>query len=329
MTQFPQTRLRRLRQNASIRQMVREHSLKPADFIQPFFILEGKQEKQAIASMPDIYRQTIDYLIEDVRECYDLGMRAVALFPVTPLSLKTDDATEALNPDNLMCRAISALKQTVPEMMLITDVALDPYTLHGHDGILDDKGYMLNDATITILVQQALNQARAGADIIAPSDMTDGRIGKIRDALEEKEFPNTLIMSYSAKYASSFYGPFRDAVGSEGNLIGDKKTYQMDFAGSKEALREIEMDIQEGADMVIIKPAMPYLDIVKSASERFSIPIYVYQVSGEYAMVCAASQCGFLNRSAVIYESLMAFKRAGATGIITYFAKEFLNMNNL
>ena len=323
-SQYPRTRLRRLRMHHSLRTMVQDVALRPSDVIQPFFIIEGEAQKEEIGSMAGIHRYSLDLLLEEVQECYDLGMRAVALFPVTPIAKKDNQGTEALNPNNLMCRAIRLLKENIPDMMLITDVALDPYTLHGHDGVLDQDGLMQNDATIDILVKQSLLQAEAGADIIAPSDMTDGRIGVIRDAFEQAGFHNICIMSYAAKYASAFYGPFRDAVGSASSLKSDKKNYQMDYHNSDEALKEIEMDILEGADMVIVKPGMAYLDIIVRAKAEFNIPLFAYQVSGEYAMLDGAIKQGLFDRKTIIYESLIAFKRAGCTGILTYFAKEFL-----
>ncbi|MEM6603907.1 MAG: porphobilinogen synthase [Pseudomonadota bacterium] len=320
---FPNCRMRRLRSSASIRDMVAETSLSASDLIQPYFILEGAHQKEAISSLPGQYRFSIDLLIEEVQQCYDLGICAVALFPVLSPDLKDKNGSEALNPDNLICRAIRALKDAVPDMLLVTDIALDPYTSHGHDGLIDANGYMQNDETIDILIGQSLNQARAGADILAPSDMTDGRIGKIRAELENEKLHNTMLMSYAAKYASHFYGPFRDAVGSNTALKTDKSYYQMDFRNSDEALREIALDLQEGADMIIIKPGMPYLDVIQRAAKAFSVPIFAYQVSGEYAMLHnGAIECGF-DRDKIIFESLIAFKRAGCTGILSYFAKEF------
>jgi len=324
---FPYTRPRRLRRTESLRYMVQETYLRSSDLIQPFFILEGEGQKEEVVSMKGIYRYSIDLLIDEVKECYDLGMRAVALFPVTPETLKNDLGCEALNENNLMCRAIRALKQEVPDMVLITDVALDPYTAHGHDGVLDENGIMKNDETIEILVKQACLQADAGADIIAPSDMTDGRVGLIREALEKNNLQNTSLMSYAAKYASSFYGPFRDAVGSSGALKSDKKNYQMDFHNSDEALKEIEMDLSEGADMIIVKPGMAYLDIIRRAKDHFNVPTYAYQVSGEYTMISNAADAGLFHRQAIIYENLIAFKRAGCTGILSYFAQEVLKNN--
>lgn len=320
---YPATRLRRLRANAWARRLVREHSLSVSDLIYPVFVLEGEDRCEPIASMPSVERLSIDRLVSACAEWVELGIPALALFPVTPLEAKSLTAEEAWNPNGLAQRATRALKAAYPELGIITDVALDPFTVHGQDGILDASGYVLNDVTVAALVKQALSQADAGADIVAPSDMMDGRIGAIREALEAAGHVNVSILSYAAKYASSYYGPFRDAVGSAGNLKGGNKySYQMDPANSNEALHEVAMDIAEGADMVMVKPGMPYLDVVKAVKDQFAVPTFAYQVSGEYAMHVAAFQNGWLAREAVILESLMAFKRAGADGILTYFAPE-------
>ena len=320
---YPATRLRRLRANAWARRLVREHSLSVNDLIYPVFVLEGEDRCEPIASMPGVERMSIDRLVTACAEWVELGIPALALFPVTPLEAKSLTAEEAWNPNGLAQRATRALKAAYPELGIITDVALDPFTVHGQDGILDASGYVLNDVTVAALVKQALSQADAGADIVAPSDMMDGRIGAIREALEAAGHVNVSILSYAAKYASSYYGPFRDAVGSAGNLKGGNKySYQMDPANSDEALHEVAMDIAEGADMVMVKPGMPYLDVVKAVKDQFAVPTFAYQVSGEYAMHVAAFQNGWLAREAVILESLMAFKRAGADGILTYFAPE-------
>ena len=320
---FPASRLRRMRASDFSRRLMAEHQLTVNDLIYPMFIIEGDNERQSIASMPGIERLTLDLLLQEARELADLGIPAIALFPVTPAEQKSLDAAEAWNPDGLAQRAVRLLKQHVPELGIITDVALDPFTTHGQDGIIDDDGYVLNDITTEALVKQALSHAAAGADIVAPSDMMDGRIGAIREALEDAGFVNTRIMAYSAKYASSYYGPFRDAVGSAGNLKGgNKKSYQMDPANSNEALREVAFDLEEGADIVIVKPVMPYLDIVRRVKDEFGVPTFAYQVSGEYAMHMAAIQNGWLAEQPVIMESLLAFKRAGADGILTYFAKK-------
>jgi porphobilinogen synthase len=286
------------------------------------FVIEGTNQKQSIASMPDVERFSLDLLVEQAREVYELGIPALALFPVISADKKSDDAKEAYNPDGLLQRTVRTLKQALPNLGLITDVALDPFTSHGQDGLIDDSGYVLNDETIAVLVKQALSHAEAGADIVAPSDMMDGRIGAIRQALETERHINTRILAYSAKYASSFYGPFRDAVGSAGNLgKGNKYSYQMDPANSDEALREVELDLQEGADMVMVKPGMPYLDIIRRVKDEFGVPTFAYQVSGEYAMLKAASLNGWLDEKAVVLESLLAFKRAGSDAILTYYAK--------
>jgi len=320
---FPASRLRRMRQHDFSRRLMAEHQLTVDDLIYPMFIIEGDNQREAIASMPGIERLTLDLLLQEAKELVALGIPAIALFPVTPADKKTLMAEEAYNPDALAQRAVRLLKQHVPELGIITDVALDPFTTHGQDGIIDESGYVQNDITTDILVKQALSHAAAGADIVAPSDMMDGRIGAIREALEAEGYHNTKILAYSAKYASAYYGPFRDAVGSAGNLKGgNKKSYQMDPANSNEAMREVAQDLEEGADMVMVKPGMPYLDIVRRVKTEFGVPTFAYQVSGEYAMHMAAIQQGWLAEEAVVMESLLAFKRAGADGILTYFAKK-------
>jgi porphobilinogen synthase len=320
---FPNTRMRRLRANTFTRDLVRENSLTVKDLIYPMFVLEGKNQREKINSMPGIERLSIDLLVKEAKLLHKLGIPAVALFPVTPKSAKSLDAHEAWNPEGLAQRAVKALKNAVPELGVITDVALDPFTTHGQDGLIDKNGYVLNDATIDALVKQALSHAQAGADIVAPSDMMDGRIGAIRSVLEANSFVNTAILAYSAKYASSYYGPFREAVGSAGNLgKGNKYSYQMDPANSDEALHECALDLAEGADIIMVKPGMPYLDIVRRVKDELKAPTFVYQVSGEYAMHVAAFEKGWLNREAVMLESLLAFKRAGADAILTYFAKD-------
>jgi porphobilinogen synthase len=320
---FPAHRPRRMRRDDWSRRLMQENHLSASDFIYPVFLLEGKGLSQAVASMPGISRVSLDLLLPVAQECVDLGIPVLALFPVIDASLKTPDGKEAFNPNGLIPTAVRELKKHFPTLGIMTDVALDPYTSHGQDGVLDDQARILNDETTAILVQQAVAQAEAGVDIVAPSDMMDGRIGKIREALEQKKLIHTRIMAYSAKYASAFYGPFRDAVGSAKNLgKADKKTYQMDYANTDEALREVGLDISEGADMVMVKPGMPYLDVVRRVKEEFNYPTYAYQVSGEYAMLKAAAQNGWLDHDAVMMESLMAFKRAGANGILTYFALE-------
>ncbi len=314
-------RPRRLRRHAFSRRLAREHQLRCDHLIYPVFVLEGEQRTEAVASMPGVERMSIDLLVERAGDWQALGIPAVALFPVTPQSAKSEDAREAWNPDGLAQRAVRALKAAHPELGVITDVALDPFTTHGQDGLIDDSGYVLNDETVDVLIRQALSHAEAGADVVAPSDMMDGRIGAIRAALEKAGYRNTAILAYSDKYASSFYGPFRDAVGSAANLGGGNKyTYQMDPANSDEALHEVELDLDEGADMVMIKPGMPYLDIVRRVKDHFGRPTAVYQVSGEYAMLKAASQNGWLDEKAVVLESLTAFVRAGADAILTYYA---------
>ncbi|MES3039900.1 MAG: porphobilinogen synthase [Pseudomonadota bacterium] len=320
---YPATRLRRIRANAWARRLVRENSLSANDLIYPVFVLDGVDRCEPVASMPGVERLSIDRLVAACAEWVALGIPALALFPVTPAEAKSLQAEEAWNPDGLAQRATRALKAAYPDLGIITDVALDPFTVHGQDGILDDNGYVLNDITVAALVKQAVSQADAGADIVAPSDMMDGRIGAIRAALEAAGHVNVSILSYAAKYASSYYGPFRDAVGSASNLKGgNKNSYQMDPANADEALHEVALDIAEGADMVMVKPGMPYLDVVKAVKDQFAMPTFAYQVSGEYAMHVAAFQNGWLNREAVILESLLAFKRAGADGILTYFAPE-------
>ena len=320
---FPGHRSRRMRRDDWSRRLMQENSVSANDFIYPVFLLEGKGKSEAVASMPGVNRISLDLLFNVAQECVELGIPVLALFPVIDAALKTPDGKEAYNPKGLVPSAVTELKKRFPNLGIMTDVALDPYTSHGQDGVLDEHGRILNDETTAILVQQAVAQAEAGVDIVAPSDMMDGRIGKIREALEQKNLIHTRIMAYSAKYASAFYGPFRDAVGSAKNLgKADKKTYQMDFANGDEALREVALDISEGADMVMVKPGMPYLDIVRRVKAEFDYPTYAYQVSGEYAMLKAAAQNGWLDHDAVMMESLLAFKRAGANGILTYFALE-------
>jgi len=319
---YSATRMRRMRRCDFSRRLMRENDLSTDDLIYPMFVIEGENKRETVASMPGVERLSIDQLLIEAKQCFDLGIPAIALFPVVSQDKKSDDAAEAYNPDGLAQTAVSALKKALPELGVITDVALDPYTLHGQDGLIDDSGYVLNDETVQILVKQALSHAKAGADIVAPSDMMDGRIGAIRQALESDGFIHTRILAYSAKYASSFYGPFRDAVGSSANLgSGNKKGYQMDPANSDEALREVELDIQEGADMFMVKPGLPYLDIVRRVKDTFAVPTYAYQVSGEYAMLKAAAQNGWLDEKATVMESLLSMKRAGADGILTYYAK--------
>jgi porphobilinogen synthase len=313
--------MRRLRRHDWSRRLVAETQLSAADFIWPLFVIDGRNRREAVATMPGVERLSVDLIAGAAEEAAKLGIPVVALFPNTDPSLKTDDGREALNADNLVCRAVRAIKKAVPEIGVLCDVALDPYTSHGHDGVLIGD-YVANDESVALLVRQALVQAEAGCDIIAPSDMMDGRVGAIRAALEENGFRNTLIMAYAAKYASAFYGPFRDAVGSAKALTGDKRTYQMDPANGDEAMREIALDLAEGADMVMVKPGLPYLDIVRRAKETFGVPTFAYQVSGEYAMLMAAAERGFLDHDGVMLESLIAFKRAGANGILTYFARD-------
>jgi porphobilinogen synthase len=319
--QYPSGRPRRLRRDSFTRNLVREHALQVNDLIYPVFVLDGQGQRQSVGSMPGVDRLSLDLLLPVAEECVRLGVPVMALFPVIDASLKDPEGREAYNPDGLVPRVVRALKERFPELGVLTDVALDPYTSHGQDGLLDERGYIRNDDTVEVLKLQALAQAEAGVDIVAPSDMMDGRIGAIRQALEAKGHVHTRIMAYSAKYASAFYGPFRDAVGSSKTLgKADKKTYQMDPGNSDEALREVAMDIAEGADMVMVKPGMPYLDIVRRVKDEFRIPTFAYQVSGEYAMLKAAAQNGWLDHDAVMMESLLAFKRAGADGVLTYFA---------
>lgn len=315
---YPMLRMRRLRRHDWTRRLVAENTLSPADFIWPLFVAE---KRGAVASMPGVERLTVEDVVAAAEEAAKLGIPVIALFPYTDVSRKTPEGREALNQDNLVCRAVRAIKKAVPEVGVLCDVALDPYTDHGHDGVLRD-GYVANDETVDVLVKQALVQADAGCDIIAPSDMMDGRVGAIRDALENKGFKDTLIMAYAAKYASAFYGPFRDAVGSAKALTGDKRAYQMDPANGDEALREVALDLAEGADMVMVKPGMPYLDLVRRVKDTFHVPTFAYQVSGEYSMLMAAIERGWLERDRVILESLLGFKRAGASGILTYFAHD-------
>ena len=320
--QYPRVRMRRMRRDEFSRGLMRETTLTPADFIWPVFVIEGSKQRVAVPSMPGVERLTVDELLREAEAVVGLGVPAVALFPVTPAEAKSLDGREAWNPDGLAQRAVRALKEALPGLGVVTDVALDPFTTHGQDGIIDETGYVMNDVTVEALVKQALSHAEAGADVVAPSDMMDGRIGAVRDALEASGHVHTKILAYSAKYASGFYGPFRDAVGSSGNLgKGNKYTYQMDPANSNEALREVELDLDEGADMVMIKPGMPYLDIVRRVKDRFGVPTFVYQVSGEYAMLMAAARNGWLDEHAVVLESLTSIKRAGADGILTYFAR--------
>lgn len=320
--QFPGIRMRRMRRDDFSRRLMRESRLSIDDLIYPLFVLEGKGRREPVSSMPGIDRVSIDELLKEAEQLLEMGIPAVALFPVVPDEKKSDDAAEAYNPDGLAQRAVRALKEHLPKLGVITDVALDPFTRHGQDGLVDDTGYVLNDETVEVLMNQSLSHADAGADVVAPSDMMDGRIGAIRNALENAGYRNTRILAYSAKYASSFYGPFRDAVGSASALGGGNKySYQMDPANSDEALWEVSLDLEEGADMVMIKPGMPYLDIVRRVKDTFGAPTFVYQVSGEYAMLMAAARNGWLDEKSVVLESLLAFKRAGADGILTYFAK--------
>ena len=319
--QFPQKRMRRVRKDDFSRRMVRENRLSPDDFIYPVFVIEGHNRTEVVPSMPGVERMTLDRLLPVAEKCLKLGVPAMALFPVIDPALKTLNGKEAMNADGLIPRVVAALKKNFPELGVMTDVALDPYTSHGQDGVIDDNGYIINDVTLEILCKQALTQAESGVDIVAPSDMMDGRIGAIRKALDESKHIHTKIMAYSAKYASGFYGPFRDAVGSATNLgKGNKMTYQMDPANSNEALWEVGLDLQEGADMVMVKPGMPYLDILRRVKDEFQAPTFVYQVSGEYAMLQAAFKNGWLDENKCVLESLLAFKRAGADGILTYFA---------
>ncbi len=320
--QFPATRMRRMRRDDFSRRLMRESTLTAADLIWPVFVLDGEQRREAIPSMPGVERLSLDLLIEEAREAHRLGIPALALFPVVDQGLKSELAEESYNANGLVQRSVRALKEAVPELGIMTDVALDPYTIHGQDGIIDDSGYVLNDRTVETLLKQALSHAEAGADVVAPSDMMDGRIGEIRQVLEQEHLHNVRIMAYSAKYASRYYGPFRDAVGSAANLgKADKRTYQMDPANSDEALHEVALDLAEGADMVMVKPGMPYLDVVRRIKDELKVPTYAYQVSGEYAMHMAAFDNGWLDADEVMLESLVCFKRAGADGILTYFAK--------
>jgi porphobilinogen synthase len=321
ISSFPNSRLRRTRVTGWSRAMVRENMLSPADLIWPLFVTEGEGVEEPIATLPGVSRWSVDQIVMRAAEAIELGIPCIALFPNTQADRRTEDGAEAFNPDNLMCRAIRAIKQAHGDQIgVLTDVALDPYTTHGQDGLINDDGYVVNDDTVAVLVDQAINQANAGADIIAPSDMMDGRVGAIRKALEMNGHHNVQIMSYAAKYASAFYGPFRDAVGSRGLLKGNKKCYQMDPANTDEAMREVAMDIAEGADSVMVKPGLPYLDIVRRVRERFDVPVFAYQVSGEYAMIEAAAAVGAGDRDALVLETLMAFKRAGCSGILTYHA---------
>lgn len=326
---FPITRMRRMRRDEFSRELMRETTLTPADLIQPYFVMEGNDASEPVPSMPGVERLTIDRLVDKAKHLNSLGVPAIVLFPVVTMDKKTPGAEEAFNPNGLVQRAVSAVRTAVPELGVITDIALDPYTSHGQDGLIDEDGYVVNDDTVAVLTKQALSHAAAGAQVVAPSDMMDGRIGAIRVAMEQEGYTNLRILAYSAKYASSFYGPFRDAVGSAGALgSGNKFSYQMDPANSDEALREVALDIEEGADMVMIKPGLPYLDVLQRVKERFAVPTYVYQVSGEYAMLCAASQNGWLDHRSTVLEALIAFKRAGADGVLSYFSQtvaEWLN----
>jgi porphobilinogen synthase len=319
MPGYPRTRMRRNRQHDWSRRLVAERALTVDDLIWPVFVIEGENASEPVASLPGVERHTIDRAVALAREAAALRIPVIALFPMTPAERRTDDGREAWNPDNLVCRATAAIKDAVPDIGILCDVALDPYTSHGHDGLVED-GRILNDATIEALIRQALVQARAGCDIIAPSDMMDGRVGAIRTALDEEGFDATQIMAYAAKYASAFYGPFRDAIGTAATLKGDKRTYQMDPANGDEALRQVERDVEEGADMVMVKPGLPYLDILGRVKEAFGLPTFAYQVSGEYSMIRAAAQNGWIDGDKAMMESLIAFKRAGADGIVTYFA---------
>jgi porphobilinogen synthase len=325
---FPYLRMRRGRSSPWMRAMLAENRLHPSDFIWPLFVCEGRDREEPIGSLPGVSRWSIDRLGAKAKEAAALGIPCIALFPNTPNELRTDRAEEALNKDNLICRAVRTIKDAVPEIGVLTDVALDPYTSHGHDGLVDDTGYVLNDDTVQVLRDQALVQAEAGADIVAPSDMMDGRVAAIREALEEAGHQNVAIMAYAAKYASAFYGPFREAVGSQGRLKGDKRTYQMDPANIEEALREVELDLAEGADFVMVKPGLPYLDVVARVKDAFGVPTFVYQVSGEYAMIEHAAAAGAGDRNALIFETLLAFKRAGATGVLTYHALDAARLIN-
>lgn len=322
---YPATRMRRNRHSDWSRRLVSENTLSVDDLIWPVFVIDGKNKREAISSLPGVDRLSVDLIVEAAKQAADLGIPVISLFPNTPTELRTEDGREAINPENLVCRAVRAIKANVPNIGIMCDVALDPYTSHGHDGLLDGEE-ILNDATLDILVQQSLILVQAGCDIIGPSDMMDGRVAAIRGALEAENHTNTQIMAYAAKYASAFYGPFRDAVGSTGALKGDKRTYQMDYGNTDEAIREVRMDLAEGADMIMVKPGMPYLDIVRRLKDEFAVPTFSYQVSGEYAMLMAAAQNGWLDEDRVIIESLTAFKRAGADGILTYFALRVAKM---
>ena len=322
-SQYPKSRMRRMRADQFSRDLLRENQISVSDLIYPVFVKEGNGQREKINSMPGIERLSVDNLIKEAKQIHKLGIPSIAIFPVVPIEKKSDQAEEAFNPNGLAQKAIKALKDTLPDLGVISDVALDPFTSHGQDGLIDDEGYVLNDETVEVLIKQALSHAQAGADIVAPSDMMDGRVGAIRDALEKNNFRNTRILAYSAKYASSFYGPFRDAVGSASNLgSGNKYTYQMDPANTNEALHEVALDIHEGADMVMVKPGMPYLDIVRRVKDEFKMPTFVYQVSGEYSMLKAAAQNGWLNENDCVMESMLCIKRAGADAILTYFAKD-------
>ena len=324
---FPHTRLRRARRTPALRGLTRENLLSVEDLIWPVFVREGKGEVEPVASMPGVYRRSVDKIAEAAKEAHALGIPAICIFPYTPLEARTEDCSEAWNPDNIANRAIRAVKDAVPDMAVMTDVALDPYNINGHDGYVVN-GEIVNDRTVEALVRMTLAQAQAGADIIGPSDMMDGRIGAMRTALEQEGYQNVMILSYSAKYASAYYGPFRDAVGASGALTGDKKTYQMDPANSDEALRLIERDLREGADMVMVKPGTPYLDIIRRVKDSFGVPTFAYQVSGEYAMIQAAAQNGWIDGEKIMMESLLGFKRAGCNGVLTYFAPEAAKLLN-
>src|SRR4051812_44283005 len=323
---FPYLRMRRGRSSPWMRSMLAENRLHPSDFIWPLFVCDGRGSEEPIGALPGVSRWSVDRLGAKAKEAAELGISCIALFPNTPNDLRTEDAREALNSDNLICRAIKAIKDAVPEIGVLTDVALDPYTAHGHDGLTDEAGNVINDDTVKVLVDQALVQAEAGADIVAPSDMMDGRVAAIREALEEAGHQNVAIMAYAAKYASAFYGPFREAVGSQGRLKGDKRGYQMDPANVEEALREVELDLAEGADFVMVKPGLPYLDVIARVKEEFGVPTFAYQVSGEYAMIEHAAAAGAADRGALILETLLGFKRAGATGVLTYHALDAARM---
>ncbi|NKB36599.1 MAG: porphobilinogen synthase [Gammaproteobacteria bacterium] len=328
-TTFPSSRMRRMREHDFTRRMMREHTLASDDLIYPLFVIEGDSKREAVTSMPGVERLSIDELLQEAKIAYELGIPAIALFPVVGQGSKSEDAREAFNPDGLLQRAAAEIKSKIPELGLIADVALDPFTTHGQDGLMDESGYITNDATVSVLAKQALSQARAGVDIVAPSDMMDGRVAAIRSSLDSEGHINTRILAYSAKYASSFYGPFRDAVGSAANLDGGgKHSYQMDPSNSDEALREVALDIQEGADMVMVKPGLPYLDIVRRVKTEFAMPTFVYHVSGEYAMLKAAAEKGWIDERSVVLESLLSCKRAGANGILSYYARQVASWLN-